>query len=225
MRCRVYSLYRTEEQGHCSLNYTPSLGPDHQPPSHSSLRSVSLCVPLRLVCSSLAEVALRASASALVRVLSRVSFGFRRAVPALSSPPRASASLVDNPWSTVIVCGPGLPPSSKLIGFTVSKPISLLFPYFFRFLFLSLRETTICCRSLDIRGCSWSSDGDVQPLWLVFSRSGGNNIDPRHSVLSVPCLSLYYFDYCGATLSMSEAAPIHCLAKLSVTRQHVVSSS
>ena len=34
-----------------------------------------------------------------------------------------------NSWTTVIVCGPGPPPSPLQIGFTVSEPISFLFPY------------------------------------------------------------------------------------------------
>ena len=58
-------------------------------------------------------------------------------------PPRASPSFVFSTWSTVIACGPGLPPSSKLIGSTVSGPTSLLFQYVFRFLLLTLKSKRI----------------------------------------------------------------------------------
>ena len=65
--------------------------------------SIALAFPLsfskRLLitaCSSLTDLALRESASALIRVLSKGSLSFLRAVASLSSPPRASASSIVN---------------------------------------------------------------------------------------------------------------------------------
>ena len=49
-------------------------------------------------------------------------------------PPRASSSFVLSPWEHNYLLRPWFSPSSKLIGFTVSGPTSLLFPYVFRLL-------------------------------------------------------------------------------------------
>ena len=76
------------------------------------------------------------------------------------------------PWCTVILCGYRFPHNSKLIVFNVSGPISILFPYFSRFLSLDFkgREATMCCRSLNIRGSRWSSH--ILIVLLCFKRSG-----------------------------------------------------
>ena len=129
-------------------------GPDYQPASHSAPCSVSLSVFLGIACSTFANVALRASASTLISVLSKVSLCLQRAVAALSSPPQPSASFVVRSRT-----------------------------FRFLFLTLEGREPTTCCRFLNIRVNCWSFDGDVQPQQLVSSKDRGDNFDPRHSVL------------------------------------------
>ena len=54
-------------------------------------------------------------------------------VAALSSHPRASASFVVRLRSTLIVCVPGLPPNSRLMGSPCRGATSFLFPHFFVF--------------------------------------------------------------------------------------------
>ena len=121
------------EHRHCSLNYTAILGPDCQPPTHSSSRSVSLNVFLKIACLSKADVALRASASALIRVF--------QGQPQLSET-RRSVEL-----STTSFCPFRCRPLEHILSSAtlVFRPV----------------------RYFDTRGCSWSSDGDVQTLQLV----------------------------------------------------------
>ena len=93
----------------------------------------------------------------------------------MSFPPRASASFVVSPWITVIVCGLGLPSSSKLIGITVFRPFSLQFPYFSVFSFSAYRADNpqrSAAPSTFSAAADGFSDGDVQPLQLVSSRNG-----------------------------------------------------
>ena len=127
------------------LGATATLLPSYQPPSPSPARSVSLSVFLRFACSFLAVVPLMASASSPIRVLCKVSLSILRTVVALSSPPRASASFVGSPWSTLTVCGPDLPPNSKLIGFAVSGPTSFLFRSFLICAFSPWLCVAVCC--------------------------------------------------------------------------------
>ena len=82
------------------------------------------------------------------------------------------------------VCGPGLPPSSKLIGFTVRGPISFLLPSFLAFsLSPWMAEKPPSLAAPSTRDRRWTSDGEVQPLQLLPSQDRGHNTDPRHSDL------------------------------------------
>ena len=59
------------------------------------------------------------------------------------------------------------------------RPISFMFPYVLVFSFSPWKQRTAnSCRSLNISDRHWSSDGDVQPLQLVSTRTRDHNIDP-----------------------------------------------
>ena len=180
-------------------------GPSDQTPSPSPSHSGSLSACLRVArfaCSSLADVALRASASALISVLSMTILIFLSAVTALSSPLRVSASFVVMLWSTLIVCGPGLPPSSSQ-----GRP---------RFCF-----RTSSFFSFSLCGSCWPPDCDVQPLQLVRTWDRGNYVNPRHPdffrsvFVSVPlrqlrCNSLHV--HCGShSAKLSRKAVSHSI--------------
>ena len=144
-----------------------------------------------------------------------MSLSFLKAVAALSSPPRASASFVVSPWSTLTVCGPGLPPNSKLIGSTVSRANFVSVPVFSR-VFLSLPVRPLPPRS-------------PHPLVFLLPRRAiaahplpgtvATTSILATLILSVPCLPFYRFDHCGVTLSMSAVLSIlrSSLARLSRT--------
>ena len=81
--------------------------------------------------------------------------------------------------STLIVCVPGLPPNSKLIGFTVSGPTSFFVPIIF------VPCVAACPPILadPPRSSScWRPDCDVQPSQLVRTWNRSNN-NSRHSGL------------------------------------------
>ena len=74
----------------------------------------------------------------------------------------------------------------KLIGFTVSGAISVLFPYFFVFSFTPSKAEKH--RHSNVRDCRWSPDGDVQPLHRVPRR-----IVATTSIHATPYLFLPHF--------------------------------
>ena len=86
-----------------------------------------------------------------------------------------SASFVEH---TRLSVGPGLPPSSRLIGFTVSGPKSFLFPYFFVSSLLpcvAALSLNRSCRSFHVRQSCWPPDCEVQPCGqLVRTRDRSN---------------------------------------------------
>ena len=141
---------------------------------------------------------------ACIRGIEGVSLGsFQRSLQCepqlLSSPPRASANFVVTPWRMLIVCGLGLPPSAQLIGFTVSGPVSFLFPYVS--CFLSLPGWQQIRRVLPLpqpsNHCSSSLPGTVATASILATL-----------ILSTPHLSSYRLDHCGATPSKSAVTTI-----------------
>ena len=201
------------------LAHQAALGLLYQPPLHTSPFSFPRASHVRLLLMGICGVE-GVRLGTYQRPLNDEPH-FPEAVAALSSPPRASASFVVRLCNTLIVCVPGLPSSSMLIGLTVSGPTSLLVPYFF--VFSRSPRVAACPHVLADPSMFVRAVG-----LLIVTSSHCSSFEPgivattsilATLIFSVPFLSLYRFDHCGATLSTSTVSPIlrRCLAKLSRT--------